>query len=204
MSLLVVGLSHRSAPLPVLEAVSADADAVAKLLQDVAASPSVAEAMVRALGHVPAPREATGEEQAVRVMEAYRRGGITAAREVRRSLPGADKRLLQMHALVAAMQQRWRAIGGIEQVPEGAVQNIVDVNIPCLKIGIVQRLILLAECAHRLLPGPFCAALLFTQRLFQLFHQLRIIEQGLVAGENGGNIVSVFFGRQRREAREIV
>ena len=80
---------------------------------------SVAEAMVRALGHVPAPREATGEEQAVRVMEAYRRGGIAAAREVRRSLPGADKRLLLMHALVAAMQQRWRDAWHLQRLAHG-------------------------------------------------------------------------------------
>ena len=80
---------------------------------------SVAEAMVRALGHVPAAREATGEEQAVRVMEGYRRGGITAAREVRRSLPGADKRLLLMHALVAAMQQRWRDAWHLQRLAHG-------------------------------------------------------------------------------------
>lgn len=46
MSLLVVGLSHRSTPLEVLEAVSVSGDDTVKLLRDVVASPAVAEAMV--------------------------------------------------------------------------------------------------------------------------------------------------------------
>jgi putative intracellular protease/amidase len=67
---------------------------------------STAEAMVRALGHVPVTRAAGRDEQAVRVMAAYHRHGIAAARQVRAALPEADKRLLLMHALVAAMQGR--------------------------------------------------------------------------------------------------
>lgn len=46
MSLLVVGLSHRTAPLPVLERVSLSVDAAGKLLDDVVAAPAVDEAMV--------------------------------------------------------------------------------------------------------------------------------------------------------------
>jgi glutamyl-tRNA reductase len=46
MSLLVVGLSHRSAPLPLLERVALSTDAVDKLLDDIAHSTSVDEAMV--------------------------------------------------------------------------------------------------------------------------------------------------------------
>jgi glutamyl-tRNA reductase len=46
MSLLVVGLSHRTAPLPMLERVSLPVDAVGKLLDDVVAAPAVDEAMV--------------------------------------------------------------------------------------------------------------------------------------------------------------
>lgn len=67
---------------------------------------STAEAMVRALGHVPVTRAPGRDEQAVRVMAAYHRHGIAAARQVRAALPEADKRLLLMHALVAAMQGR--------------------------------------------------------------------------------------------------
>lgn len=73
---------------------------------------STAEAMVRALGHAPVARDPTREELAVQVLAAYHRGGVDAAREARAARPGADKRLLLMHALVAAMQGRpadaWR------------------------------------------------------------------------------------------------
>ena len=65
---------------------------------------SVAEAMVRALGHEPVKRERSGEELAVQVLQAYRREGMEAALALGRQLPDADKRLLLMHALVAAMQ----------------------------------------------------------------------------------------------------
>ena len=46
MSLLIVGLSHRSAPLSLLERVSLSADASTKLLDDVIAAPAVHEAML--------------------------------------------------------------------------------------------------------------------------------------------------------------
>lgn len=48
MSVLVVGVSHRSAPLEVLEQLALDADGVRKLLADVADSPHVTEATVLA------------------------------------------------------------------------------------------------------------------------------------------------------------
>lgn len=67
---------------------------------------STAEAMVRALGHAPVARAPGRDEQAVRVMAAYHREGIDAARTLRAALPDADKRLLLMHALVAGMQGR--------------------------------------------------------------------------------------------------
>ncbi len=67
---------------------------------------STAEAMVRALGHAPVAREATGEEQAVRVLAAYHRNGAAAAMRERVDHPGADRRLLLMHAVVAGMQGR--------------------------------------------------------------------------------------------------
>ena len=46
MSVLVVGVSHRTAPVSVLERVALDADGVAKLVHDVAASEHVSEATV--------------------------------------------------------------------------------------------------------------------------------------------------------------
>lgn len=67
---------------------------------------STAEAMVRALGHEPAMRAPGRDEQAVKVLAAYRRDGIDAACRVRHAHPDADKHLLLMHALVAAMQGR--------------------------------------------------------------------------------------------------
>ena len=48
MSVLVVGISHRSAPVEVLERLALDADGVRKLLADVAASDHVTEAAVLA------------------------------------------------------------------------------------------------------------------------------------------------------------
>jgi putative intracellular protease/amidase len=73
---------------------------------------STAEAMVRALGHAPVARKRGRDEFANRVLAAYHREGVDAARAVRATHPDADKRLLLMHALVAGMQGRlaeaWR------------------------------------------------------------------------------------------------
>ena len=46
MSALVVGISHRSAPIALLERVAVDADGAAKLVEDVLATPHVSEATV--------------------------------------------------------------------------------------------------------------------------------------------------------------
>ncbi|KRA46262.1 type 1 glutamine amidotransferase domain-containing protein [Pseudoxanthomonas sp. Root630] len=67
---------------------------------------STADAMVRALGHEPAARAPGRDEQAVKILAAYHRDGIDAARRVRKAHPEADKHLLLMHALVAGMQGR--------------------------------------------------------------------------------------------------
>lgn len=65
----------------------------------------VAEAMVRALGHEPVARTLTAEEYSVRLLATYHGSGLAAALAQKRELPRSDKRLLLMHALVAAM--RW-------------------------------------------------------------------------------------------------
>jgi len=71
---------------------------------------SVAEGMVRSLGYEPVHRDATGEELAVRVLAEYHRRGHAAAARLRATVPHADKRLILMHALVAAMEARpWTA-----------------------------------------------------------------------------------------------
>lgn len=67
---------------------------------------SVAEAMVRALGHEPVPRARTAEESSVSLLARYHAEGIDAARAAKARGPRSDTRLLLMHALVAAM--RWR------------------------------------------------------------------------------------------------
>lgn len=65
---------------------------------------SVAEAMVRTMGHAPVAREATREEKAAGVLLAYRRQGAAAAGRLRRTHPDADRRLILMHALIAGMR----------------------------------------------------------------------------------------------------
>jgi putative intracellular protease/amidase len=80
---------------------------------------SVAEAMVTTLGHTPVARATTGEEQAVRVMEAYRRDGIKAALAARQSAPDASKRLLLMHAFVATLQGRWGDAWHLQRLAHG-------------------------------------------------------------------------------------
>ena len=67
---------------------------------------SVAEGMVRALGHEPVPRTRTREEASVALLAAYHARGIDEALALKRAQPPASKHLLLMHAVVAAMQ--WR------------------------------------------------------------------------------------------------
>ena len=47
MSVLVVGLSHKSAPVATLERAAISGDELGKLLHDVAHLPDIAEALVR-------------------------------------------------------------------------------------------------------------------------------------------------------------
>ena len=46
MTALVVGISHRSAPIPLLERLAVDSDGATKLIEDVLANPHVSEATV--------------------------------------------------------------------------------------------------------------------------------------------------------------
>ncbi len=69
---------------------------------------SVAEAMVTALGHTPVPRERTSEEIAVQLLDVYYRKGAAAAERAKARWSQVDRRIVLMHALVAAMQNRWR------------------------------------------------------------------------------------------------
>ena len=67
---------------------------------------SVAEGMVRALGHPPVAREPTREERGVAVLAAFHRDGLDAATVLRDRLGGTDKRLMLMHAVIAVMEGR--------------------------------------------------------------------------------------------------
>jgi putative intracellular protease/amidase len=69
---------------------------------------SVAEAMIKALGHTPVARERTPEEVSVHLLSVYYRFGLDAARAQRDRLAPSDRRLVLMHAAVAGMQ--WRLV----------------------------------------------------------------------------------------------
>ena len=65
---------------------------------------TVAEAMVRALGHEPVARRTTTEEISVQLLATYHAEGLEKAVERKLAGPRSDKLLLLMHAVVAAMQ----------------------------------------------------------------------------------------------------
>jgi putative intracellular protease/amidase len=65
---------------------------------------STAEQMIRALGHEPVARAISNEEHSVNLLGTYRRDGIDAAIAHKATLERSDKRLIVMHALIAAMQ----------------------------------------------------------------------------------------------------
>tara|TARA_R110002020_G_scaffold21373_63_gene72544 strand:- start:5848 stop:6897 length:1050 start_codon:yes stop_codon:yes gene_type:complete len=65
---------------------------------------TVAEAMVRALGHEPVARRTTTEEVSVQLLATYHAQGLEKAVERKLAGPQADKLLLLMHAVIAAMQ----------------------------------------------------------------------------------------------------
>jgi putative intracellular protease/amidase len=67
---------------------------------------SVAEAMIRALGHEPVARQRTAEEASVALLHTYYRDGSDAALRMRHDASDWDREFLLMHALVAGMQ--WR------------------------------------------------------------------------------------------------
>lgn len=69
---------------------------------------SVAESMVRALGHEPVRRDMTLEEAGVLIVSEYHREGMKAAIALRARLGAADKRLLLQHAVIEAMKGQFR------------------------------------------------------------------------------------------------
>ena len=69
---------------------------------------SVAEGMIRALGHEPVVRPRSREELAVDLLITYHREGRHAASEVLNRGVNADRRLLLMHAFISATRGQWR------------------------------------------------------------------------------------------------
>lgn len=67
---------------------------------------SVAEAMVRVLGHTPVPREVTSEEVSIDLLATYHAKGLPAALARKEGGPPSNKQLLLMHAVIAVMQYK--------------------------------------------------------------------------------------------------
>lgn len=67
---------------------------------------SVAEGMVRALGHQPVQRTPTSEENAIKVLSAFHAHGFAEADRLGELLKDVDKRLILLHAVIAVMEGR--------------------------------------------------------------------------------------------------
>jgi hypothetical protein len=85
-----------------------------------------------------------------------------------------------------------------------ALQNIVDIDIARLQIGIIQLAILLAELHQHLMPRPFRRALFGEQAIVGGIKQIVIVEQGVVTGEDRRDIGVKFVFRQLGQRIEIV
>jgi hypothetical protein len=70
---------------------------------------TVAENMIKQLGHIPKKRRITGEENAVQILDVYQSEGSKAAKHLIKQMMITDKKqvdrvLIAKHSLVAAMQ----------------------------------------------------------------------------------------------------
>lgn len=91
---------------------------------------ATANAIVKALGHTPIPRQITAQERTVQILMAYNQGGNKAANIQLLTTPAGcancvDRNLIAMHALVATMQ--------------GKVGKAIDL------IGVLKRVVRLAK-----------------------------------------------------------
>lgn len=112
-ALVARGAQFAEAP-PYLEYVVRDGNLVTG--QNPWSTWAVAETMLRALGHEPVPRRTTAEEHSLRLLALYHREGLSAALEQKRLSPRSDKRLLLMHALVAAMRFEGRQAYALQRL----------------------------------------------------------------------------------------
>ena len=89
------------------------------------------------------------------------------------------------------------------QMAQRALQNIVDIDITGLQIGVIQLTILLAELHQHLMPRPFRRALFGEQAIVGGIKQIFIVEQGVMTGEDRRDIGVKFVFRQLGERIEI-
>ncbi len=86
---------------------------------------------------------------------------------------------------------------------QGALQNIFDIDIARLQVGVIQLAILLAELHQHLMPCPFRRALFGEQTIVGGIKQIVIVEQGVVPGEDRRDIGVKFIFRQLGQGDKI-
>ena len=99
---------------------------------------------------------------------------------------------------------RQRRFAAALQMTQSPVEQIVDINIARLQIGIVQLAVLLAEVGQHLIPRPLRIALFLAQDIAGGFIEIRVVEQRVMAGENGRDIGRIALFRQGGQRIEIV
>lgn len=97
----------------------------------------------------------------------------------------------------------WQRLLNTLQMAQRALQNIVDIDITGLQIGVIQLTILLAELHQHLMPRPFRRALFGEQAIVGGIKQIFIVEQGVMTGEDRRDIGVKFVFRQLGERIEI-
>ena len=110
---LALQSSYRAGPM-YLEHVISDGNLITG--QNPWSSWGVANAMLKALGSELRPRQVTAEERSVTLLQLYHAEGLTAAIAAKQRGTRSDKRLLLMHAFVAASNGQWRHAWAIEKL----------------------------------------------------------------------------------------
>lgn len=106
--------------------------------------------------------------------------------------------------IIVGLMHRQRRFAAALQMTQSPVEQIVDINIARLQIGIVQLAVLLAEVGQHLIPRPLRIALFLAQDIAGGFIEIRVVEQRVMAGENGRDIGRIALFRQGGQRIEIV
>ncbi|MEO6087705.1 MAG: glutamyl-tRNA reductase [Umezawaea sp.] len=116
MSVLVVGLSHRTAPVPVLERVTVAEPDLGKVLEELLRSPSVSEAMLLST---------CNRVEVYAVVETFH-GGMNDVVNVLAAQAGAEPtdlfEHLYVHYAAAAVEHVFRVAGGLDSMVVGEAQ----------------------------------------------------------------------------------